>query len=98
MFIFKYVLVILYCTLIYKLSRSERSFNNWLFDYISKKGKYSAIKNCGIQWLLLSFEDDQDKESLKTCFDVFHEEIHINPRLSKIGARVNKVNNNHHFS
>jgi hypothetical protein len=69
------------------LSRSERSFNNWLFDYISPKDEHSPVKNCGIQWLLLSFEDDQDNESLKTCLDMFNDEIQINPRLLKISTR-----------
>jgi hypothetical protein len=88
MFVIKYVFVILYCGLVYKLSRSERSFNNWLFDYISQKDEHSPVKNCGNQWLLLSFEDDQDKESLKTCLDMFYGEIQINPRLRKISTRI----------
>jgi hypothetical protein len=88
MFIIKYVLVILYCTLTYKLSRSERSFNNWLFDYIIPRDKHSLVKSCGIQWLLLSFEDGHDHETLRTCLDVFHEEIQINAKLEKISRRI----------
>ncbi|MBA6337493.1 hypothetical protein H4J57_09795 [Colwellia sp. BRX8-7] len=90
MFIIKYILVISYLMLVYHLSKSERSFNNWLFDYIEPKKKFSPLKNCGVQWLLLSFEDSGDKESLKTCLGAFENEISNNPRLKKISTRVHK--------
>ncbi|MCL1067541.1 hypothetical protein L2735_12100 [Shewanella olleyana] len=88
MFILKYILVIGYCIFVYKLSGSERSFNNWLFDYISSKPTQSELKSVGIQWLLLSFEDAKDEESLKTCLEVFDDEIKASSRLKKIGYRI----------
>lgn len=90
MFLIKYILVILYLMSVYHLSKSERSFNNWLFDYIEPKKSFSTLKNCGVQWLLLSFEDAGDKESLRTCLRSFEDEISNNPRLKKISARVRK--------
>ena len=88
MFIIKYVLVMLYCICAYTFSTSTRSFNNWLFDYICPKQRDSTFKSCGIQWLLLDFADSQNTESLKTCLDVFSEEIINSPRLSKISLRI----------
>ena len=88
MFIIRYVLVMLYCICVYNFSRSNRSFNNWLFDYISPRQQASMLKNCGIQWLLLDFEGSNNIESLKTCFEEFSEEIFNSPRLSKITLRI----------
>lgn len=90
MFLFQYVMVIVYFTVIYKISRSTRSFNNWMFDYILCMEKYSGIKACGIQWLLLFFEDSGDEESLAVCLKSFKDDIAESPRLRKISARINR--------
>lgn len=78
----------LYCMGVYQYSRSTRSFNNWLFDYILPKQPGNISKRCGIQWLLLDFKDSQNTESLMTCLDVFSDEIVNSPRLLKISLRI----------
>jgi hypothetical protein len=88
MFLIRYSVVMLYCICVYNFSRSNRSFNNWLFDYISSRQQASIIKNCGIQWLLLDFEDSKNTESLKTCLEEFNQEIFNSRRLSKICLRI----------
>lgn len=88
MFRVKYILTILYLMSIYHLSNSDRSFNNWLYDYIETKKIFSTLKTCGILWLLLSFEDEGDQESLKTCLKAFESEISNTPRLNKVSSRI----------
>jgi len=59
-----------------------------MFDYIIGMKKNSGIKACGIQWLLLFFEDSGDEESLAICLKSFKEDIAENPRLTKISTRI----------
>lgn len=88
MFALKYTLVILYLILLYRLKRSRKSFNNWLYDYINRQETKPFVKKCGILWLLLSFEEDRNKESLSTCFSAFSFEIESSERLSKVKNRI----------
>lgn len=69
------------------MGRSKRSFNNWLFDYIKEKPMNSKLKHNGILYLLLSFEDVSDFDSISVCSTVFHEDISNSHRLYKIISR-----------
>jgi len=93
MFLIQYFICIVYLTFLYKISRSERSFNNWLFDYIKLKPVSSRVKGNSVMYLLLSFEDTSDFDAIEVCRTTFREEILASCRLRKIDGRLENTNN-----
>ena len=88
MFAARYVTSILYLFFLYKGHRSGRSFNNWVFDYIKEKKVGSVLKHDGLLFLLLSFEDNNDLESITVCLEVFDTDISKSKRLLKVRKRL----------
>ena len=83
MFAMRHVFSVLILSLMYERSKSQRNFNNWLFDYIKDLEDGKFLKIHGVVYLLLKFSDLKDFESVETCLIVFNEQIKIDDRLKK---------------
>jgi hypothetical protein len=88
MFGFKYLLSVIILSFIYDRSKSQRSYNNWLFDYIKDKDDDKMLKIHGIVYLLLHFRRKGDTESVETCLIVFDEQISKNEKLTKLKKKL----------
>jgi hypothetical protein len=88
MFAFNYIIPVAILSIVYKFQKSQRSFNNWLFDYIKDKTVGNYLKTYGILFLLLSFKEKSDFESIEVCKTIFKEDIAQNDRLIKFVKKM----------
>lgn len=88
MFAFNYIIAVAVLSIVYKFQKNERSFNNWLFDFIKDKDVGSYLKTYGILFLLLSFKEKSDFESIDVCKTVFEKDIAQSNRLIKFVKKM----------